>query len=42
MNDNEIYLLNDIKKQIEKFDIKASILLAFSGAHLGLSLKWIP
>ncbi|WP_425381762.1 Pycsar system effector family protein [Spiroplasma endosymbiont of Polydrusus pterygomalis] len=42
MNNNEIYLLNDIKKQIEKFDIKASILLAFSGALLGISFKWIP
>ncbi len=42
MNDNEIYLLNDIKKQIEKFDIKASILLAFSGGLLGISFKWIP
>ncbi|WP_339046050.1 Pycsar system effector family protein [Spiroplasma endosymbiont of Colias croceus] len=42
MNDNEVNLLNEIKKQIERFDGKASILSAIAGALLGLSFGWIP
>ncbi|WDA54484.1 MAG: hypothetical protein PPFGHCPK_00931 [Spiroplasma endosymbiont of Drosophila atripex] len=42
MNDNEVNLLNEIKKQIERFDGKTSILSAIAGALLGLSFGWIP
>ncbi|WP_338979140.1 Pycsar system effector family protein [Spiroplasma endosymbiont of Panzeria rudis] len=42
MNDNEVNLLNEIKKQIERFDGKANILSAIAGALLGLSFGWIP
>ncbi len=35
-------MLNEIKKQIERLDIKASILTAISGVLLGMSFGWIP
>lgn len=41
MNDNETKLLNEIKKQIERFDGKTNILLAISGILLGMSFGWI-
>lgn len=41
MNDKETNLLNQIKKQIERFDTKASILTTISGVLLGMSLNWI-
>ena len=42
MNDKETKLLKQVKKQIERFDTKASILTAISGALLGMSFGWIP
>ncbi len=42
MNYQKTNLLNEIKKQIERFDAKASILTAISGGLLGLSFGWIP
>ena len=41
MNDNEVNLLNEIKKQIERFDGKASILSAIAGALLGRTVFWL-
>ncbi len=42
MNYQKTNLLNEIKKQIERFDAKASILTAISGILLGMSFGWIP
>ncbi len=42
MNDKEVNVLNDIKKQIERLDGKASILSAISGVLLGMSFGWVP
>lgn len=42
MNDNQVNLLNDVKKQIERFDGKANILSAISGVLLGMSFSWVP